>query len=70
MIKKILIFLINIYQKMIAPFLGNHCRFYPSCSCYAKEAIQTKNLILGLWLSAVRISKCQPFNLGGFDPLE
>lgn len=68
--KKIILFLIKIYQKFISPLLGkNKCRFYPSCSTYMYQAIERFGLIKGLYLGFKRISKCHPFNDGGYDPV-
>ncbi len=68
--KKILIAFIRIYQKTLSPWLGHHCRFYPSCSHYAVEAIESRGVLAGLVLSAKRLLKCQPFHAGGVDFLE
>jgi len=65
----ILIFIIKIYQKAISPLLPPSCRFYPSCSNYAAEAIQSHGALCGTWLAIKRISKCQPFHKGGLDPV-
>ncbi|KXI30028.1 membrane protein insertion efficiency factor YidD [Paraglaciecola hydrolytica] len=59
--------LIKIYQKVISPMLGPHCRFHPSCSQYAVEALQEHGVIVGSSLSVKRILKCHPFNDGGVD---
>ena len=67
--KKIIIYLINFYQKFISPFLGKNCRFYPTCSAYAKEAIENYGTIKGSILSIKRILRCHPFNPGGYDPV-
>jgi len=65
----VLKYLIRGYQLAISPFLGPRCRFYPSCSHYAIEAIETHGALRGSWLSAKRICRCHPFNPGGFDPV-
>lgn len=65
----ILIFLIRIYQTILSPFLGNHCRFYPSCSHYALEALEKHGFFKGLWLSMKRVSHCHPWHEGGVDPV-
>ncbi len=67
--KKILIFTISIYQSVLSPFFGMNCRFHPTCSMYAKEAVQEKGVFVGLWLMLKRILKCHPFCHGGFDPV-
>ena len=61
--------LIRGYQLAISPFLGPRCRFYPSCSHYAMEAIETHGALRGAWLTIKRISRCHPFHEGGFDPV-
>jgi putative membrane protein insertion efficiency factor len=61
--------LIKGYQSLISPMLGPHCRFHPSCSHYAVEAINEHGVVKGGWLSIKRISRCHPFNDGGFDPV-
>ena len=65
----ILIFLIRLYRVCISPLLGANCRFTPTCSAYAIEAIQKKGVIKGIWLSIKRIGKCHPFHPGGHDPV-
>ena len=61
---------IRFYRLCISPFLPPVCRFTPTCSEYALEALERHGLVKGLWLSVVRIVKCQPFHPGGFDPVE
>jgi putative membrane protein insertion efficiency factor len=63
----VLIALIGAYQRWISPFLGNRCRFHPSCSVYAKTAIEVHGAARGSWLALRRLLKCQPFHPGGFD---
>lgn len=60
---------IRLYQIFISPLLGAGCRFYPSCSQYAREALAAHGLIFGGWLSLKRILKCNPLNPGGIDPV-
>lgn len=67
--KKIICALISLYQLLISPILGNRCRFHPTCSEYAKEAIATHGSIRGVWLSACRLARCHPWHEGGFDPV-
>ena len=57
------------YQLLISPLLGNNCRFHPTCSCYAHQAIERFGFFKGVWLSLRRISKCHPFHEGGYDPV-
>jgi uncharacterized protein len=67
--KSLLVFIIKIYQYMISPWLGQNCRFYPSCSNYSKESIEVHGPIKGLWLTLKRLVKCHPFCNGGYDPV-
>ena len=57
------------YRYCISPLLGQNCRFYPSCSAYAEEALTLHGLIKGSWLSAKRIGCCHPWHAGGYDPV-
>lgn len=68
--KKILIKLITYYQKYISKYTPRTCRFYPTCSQYAIEAIEKYGALKGLYLSIKRVLKCHPFNKGGYDPLQ
>ena len=67
--RKIIGGLISLYQLMISPLLGQRCRFHPTCSEYAKEAIAAYGVIRGAWLSAGRLARCHPWHEGGFDPV-
>ena len=66
--KKILILNIKLYQKILSPYLGRNCRFYPTCSQYAINAIEKYGIIKGVFKSIIRILKCHPFHPGGYDP--
>jgi hypothetical protein len=61
--------MIVVYQKLISPFLLPSCRFYPSCSAYARLAFKEYGIIKGGILSFMRILKCHPLHPGGYDPL-
>ena len=61
--------LIRVYQLTLSAWLGGQCRFYPSCSQYAREAIQVHGALRGSGLAAWRILRCGPFTDGGFDPV-
>lgn len=63
------IFLIDIYRYFISPLLPQSCRFYPSCSSYARDALLDYGLFRGIYLSMKRLLKCHPFHPGGYDPL-
>ena len=67
MLSTILVALIRCYQWTISPLLGNRCRFYPSCSSYALEAIQKHGALRGSVLAVKRVSKCHPLHDGGVD---
>ena len=68
--KKILIKLIEFYQKAISPWFGPRCKFYPSCSEYTKQAIEKYGAIKGTIIGIKRILRCNPFSKGGYDPLK
>lgn len=68
-LKKILIYLIVAYRYLISPFLGDCCRFYPSCSNYAETAIMRFGLIKGIFMATRRILCCHPWHSGGYDPV-
>lgn len=63
------VFLIKIYQFLISPIIGKNCRFNPTCSNYALEALKKHGLILGIYYSIIRISKCHPWGGSGHDPV-
>ncbi len=67
--KKILVALIDAYKCMLSPFLGGQCRFHPSCSDYAKQALERHGTATAFHLAARRILKCHPLNPGGIDPV-
>jgi len=61
--------IVRAYQLLLSPFAGGACRFEPSCSAYAMEAIQVHGLLRGLWLSVRRVARCHPFARPGIDPV-
>ena len=67
--RQVLIILIKAYRYLVSPWLGSHCRFYPSCSQYALEALQEHGAVRGSWLSLRRLSRCHPWHAGGVDPV-
>lgn len=66
---KLLVLIVRIYRLAISPLMGRNCRFHPSCSEYAIEAIERHGSCKGSWLAAKRISRCHPWNHGGYDPV-
>ncbi len=69
MIKKLFLALIRFYQKYISPLIGPHCRYTPTCSEYARIAIERYGALKGGWLALKRILRCHPFHPGGYDPV-
>ncbi|HAE81329.1 MAG TPA: membrane protein insertion efficiency factor YidD [Lachnoclostridium sp.] len=69
MVKKIIIKSIRGYQKYISPLSGPHCRYVPTCSAYAIEAVEKYGTVKGGFLAAKRILRCHPFAAGGYDPV-
>lgn len=67
--RTILITVIKAYRYLLSPFLGNNCRFHPSCSEYAETAIRRFGPLRGSWLGLRRIARCHPWHEGGIDPV-
>ena len=65
--EKIIIWIIRGYRYLLSPFLGQNCRFYPSCSCYAETAVKEHGFFKGSLLALRRISRCHPWHPGGID---
>ncbi|PID53789.1 MAG: membrane protein insertion efficiency factor YidD [Micrococcales bacterium] len=63
----VLVLLVRSYQLLISPLLGPTCKYYPSCSSYAVQALRLRGPIVGLWLIAYRLARCNPWSKGGVD---
>jgi putative membrane protein insertion efficiency factor len=61
--------MIRAYQVVVSPWLGPRCRFHPSCSQYALDALAAHGTLCGVWLAIKRLARCHPFNSGGYDPV-
>jgi len=67
--KALLLFVLRAYQYAIRPLMGANCRFFPSCSDYAREAVERHGAAKGAWLTARRVARCHPYHPGGYDPV-
>lgn len=67
--KRVLLTVLRGYRYLVSPLLGPNCRFYPSCSQYASEAIERHGAWRGSWLAIRRLGRCHPWHPGGFDPV-
>ena len=67
--KALLLFVLRAYQYAIRPLMGANCRFFPSCSDYAREAVERHGAAKGAWLGARRVARCHPYHPGGYDPV-
>lgn len=67
--RTLLLAAVRAYQYALRPMLGANCRFYPSCSDYAREAIERHGAFTGSWLATRRLCRCHPYHPGGFDPV-
>ena len=69
MLKGLLVGVVTLYKTFLSPLLPPACRFYPSCSSYAIQALEKHGVINGLWLALRRLIRCHPYNPGGTDPI-
>jgi uncharacterized protein len=67
--RKIVVYSLLFYKSQLSPFLPSACKFQPTCSMYAKEAVERFGVRKGLWLAAKRLLRCRPFARGGYDPV-
>lgn len=67
--RPVLVGLLRVYRTLISPLYGQVCRYHPSCSAYALEAVQTHGSLRGSWLAARRLARCHPWADGGYDPV-
>jgi putative membrane protein insertion efficiency factor len=67
--RRLLLGAIRLYQLALSPWLGGRCRYEPTCSAYAAEAIETLGVRRGVWLAAKRIGRCHPWGGAGYDPV-
>ena len=68
--KIVILYFLRLYKRYISPLLPPACRFVPTCSEYAIEAFEKKNILTAIWMTVVRIAKCHPFHPGGYDPVK
>ena len=69
MMRRVFIGLVRLYQILVSPWLGMHCRYAPTCSAYAIEALRVHGVLRGGMLALARIGRCHPFHAGGYDPV-
>lgn len=69
-LRRAFVFPIRVYQRVFSPLLGQRCRYYPSCSEYAAQAITKFGILRGLVLAGWRLLRCNPLSRGGYDPVE
>jgi putative membrane protein insertion efficiency factor len=67
--RRLALLLIRAYQWLLSPLLGSNCRFQPTCSHYAAEAITEHGIVRGTWLALRRVGRCHPWGGSGFDPV-
>jgi uncharacterized protein len=69
-VRKAFLLPLRAYQRLVSPVLGNRCKYYPSCSEYAAQAIERYGILRGLVLAGWRLVRCNPFSHGGYDPVD
>ena len=69
MMRRVLLALIRAYQYVLSPWIGGSCRYWPTCSEYAREAITMHGALRGSWLAVARLARCHPYGRGGVDPV-
>lgn len=69
LVARLLVALVEAYRKLISPLMAPHCRFHPSCSAYAVEALKSHGVLRGVGLAARRVARCHPWSSGGLDPV-
>ncbi|MEP7363536.1 MAG: membrane protein insertion efficiency factor YidD [Acidobacteriota bacterium] len=67
--RNLVVALLRLYKQWLSPYLPNACRFHPTCSVYMAEAVNRHGVARGVWLGLRRLSRCHPFQEGGFDPV-
>jgi hypothetical protein len=67
--RTLLIHAVRVYRYLVSPLMGPRCRFHPTCSCYAEEAVQRHGVWRGGWLALRRLGRCHPWHPGGVDPV-
>lgn len=67
--RRVLIALVSLWRAVVSPWYGQVCRYYPSCSAYALEAVSTHGAARGSWLALRRLGRCHPWAAGGYDPV-
>jgi putative membrane protein insertion efficiency factor len=68
-VSKVLSLIVKGYRNGVSPMMGMHCRFHPSCSAYALEALERHGAARGVWLALKRLTRCHPWHPGGYDPV-
>jgi putative membrane protein insertion efficiency factor len=69
-IRRLAVFPLRAYQRLLSPLFGSRCKYYPSCSEYAAQAVEGFGILRGLVLAGWRLLRCNPWSHGGFDPIE